>query len=234
MTRVILHGAGRMSKAIYLAASGRDDLEIVAVVAPNRPDWLDTLPYFNLLDDVDIAADVLLDFTLPEGTITAAAWCAQANVAIVSGVTGLTDDALTALDKAAEDVSVLWSPNMSIGVSLLSHFSAQLAAQLPPNTQIHIEDIHHQWKKDAPSGTALSLGKAIGQGLPYPAEIHYESIREGEVIGQHEVTFKLPGETITLRHEAVDRNIFANGAIEAAIWLGQQVPGRYTSALHRS
>ena len=234
MIKVILHGAGRMSKAVYQAASDREDVLIVAIAAPHQPDWLDSLPYFSSLEDIDISADVLVDFTLPEGTINAAAWCARSNVAIVSGVTGLTDDALAALDEAGMDVPVLWSPNMSFGISLLNHFSAQLAAQLPRNTEVYIEDIHHQWKKDAPSGTALYLGKAVEQGLAFPAEIHYESIREGEVIGQHEVTFKLPGETITLRHEAVDRNIFANGAIEAAIWLGQQVPGRYTSALHRS
>jgi 4-hydroxy-tetrahydrodipicolinate reductase len=135
------------------------------------------------------------------------------------------------LTRAARKVPVLWSANMSLGVNLLAQLCARTASMVPVETAITIRDVHHQWKKDQPSGTALMLGETIeqarGEGA---AAVEYVSLREGEAIGQHEVTFSLAGERMVLSHEALDRSIFARGALAAAQWLGRQAPGRYTAA----
>ena len=235
MTRVVLHGAGRMSAAIVQAAKNEPNLEIVAVVAPNPPKWQPSPAFYHQLEDVPQKPELLIDFTLSDGTVTAARWCLNNGVALLSGVTGLHQQALDALDQAAGQVAVMWSPNLSIGVNLLNQLCAQAASVVGQDADIVIEDIHHQWKKDAPSGTALMLGRAINgamavdQAVMTP-NIEYNSIREGEVIGRHEVAFQLAGEKILLSHEAQDRAIYARGAIAAAYWLGRQAPGRYTSA----
>jgi len=229
--RVALHGAGRMSAAIVQAAMGQTHIEICAVVSPDPPRW-DTAPdYYPSLDQLQKPLDVLIDFSLPDGTAAAADWCLCSGVALLSGVTGLHQKALDGLTRAARHVPVLWSPNMSLGVNLLAQLCARSASILPAETAIVIQDVHHQWKKDAPSGTALMLGDAIerarGKGT---GTIEYVSLRQGEAIGRHEVAFCLAGEQMVLSHEARDRGIFAQGALAAAQWLGRQAPGRYTAA----
>ena len=174
---------------------------------------------------------MLIDFSLPAGTAAAAAWCRNAGVALLSGVTGLHQKALDDLNSAAQKVAVLWSPSMSLGVNLLAQLCVQAAAILKAESAVIIEDVHHQWKKDAPSGTALMLGEAVERGRGAGAgSLEYVSQREGEVIGRHKVTFRLPGEEMVLSHEARDRSIFAKGAIDAAKWLAAQPPGRYTAS----
>jgi 4-hydroxy-tetrahydrodipicolinate reductase len=173
----------------------------------------------------------LIDFTLPDGTGAAAQWCAENDVALLSGVTGLPDDITAALQTAADRVPVLWSPNLSVGINLLAGLAKQAAVLVDPDTPVAIEDIHHQWKKDAPSGTALMLGEAIrskrGDGA---GSLEYTSIREGEEIGVHTITFKMAGEEIDLVHRARDRRIYAVGALSAGIWLISQPPGLYSAA----
>ena len=231
MTRVALHGAGRMSSAITRAAEQESDLEICAVVSPNRPHWLESVPYFSSLDKLEVPVDVLIDFSLPDGTAVAADWCGKSGVGLLSGVTGLHQKAQENLAKAAEKAAVLWSPSMSLGINLLAQFCAQAAAILHPDADILIEDVHHQWKKDAPSGTALMLGETINRARGKDeGSLEYASVREGEAVGQHKVTFSLPGERMVLSHEALDRGIFARGAINAAMWLGRQAPGYYTAS----
>lgn len=230
MTRVALHGAGRMAGAFVGAAVRDSDLEICAVVSPNLPEWDEAVPHLPTLELLTAPVDVLVDFSLPHGTVVAAEWCRESGVALLSGVTGLHQQALDALESAAQEVPVLWSPNLSLGVNLLAQLCAQAAAILQEQTAITIEDVHHQWKKDAPSGTALMLGEAIerarGQGT---GSLEYKSVREGEAIGQHTVTFSLAGEEMVLSHEARDRSIFAKGAISAAKWLSRQPAGLYTA-----
>ena len=230
MTRIALHGAGRMAAAIMRAAAQETDLEICAVVSPRPPKWQETVLYLPDLQRLKEPLDVLVDFSLPDGTAVAADWCLNSGVALLSGVTGLHQNALDSLESAARKVPVLWSPSMSLGINLLAQLCAQAAAILHPDAAITIEDIHHQWKKDAPSGTALMLGaemvRARGENH---GSLEYTSVREGEAIGHHKVTFSLPGEQMVLSHEAHDRGIFAKGAIDAAKWLGRQAPGRYTA-----
>jgi len=230
MTQVVLHGAGRMGSAVFEAAKQDADVGISAVVSLDPPDWQESALLLRSLDQLTERPDVVIDFSLPEGTCAAAEWCGESGVALLSGVTGLHAKAQNALRSAGERVPVLWSPNMSLGVNLLAQLCAQTASILQGEATITIEDVHHQWKKDAPSGTALMLGKVIeearGQGR---GELEYASVREGEAIGKHTVTFHLAGEEMVLIHDARDRSIFAKGAISAAKWLCSQSPGFYTA-----
>jgi 4-hydroxy-tetrahydrodipicolinate reductase len=127
-------------------------------------------------------------------------------------------------------VPVLWSPNLSLGVNLLADLAARAASVLDNDAPVTIEDIHHQWKKDAPSGTALMLGARIAeQREGDDSSIRYESVREGEVIGVHSIRFELQGEEFDLVHRAHDRSIYALGALRAGLWLVSREPGLYTA-----
>ncbi len=192
-------------------------------------------------------ADLLIDFTLPGGTGVAAQWCAANKVALLSGTTGLTDEDIEALKKAALEVPVLWAPNLSHGVALITALVRQAASALGVRANISISDIHHQHKLDAPSGTAMALAGAVMEGrserlqeLLSPeriagmsgaeeGELAFSSVREGEVVGEHTVSFTLPDEVIEITHKALDRDVFAKGALKAGEWLVKQAPGYYST-----
>lgn len=231
MIRAALHGAGRMSAAIVRAAMAEPHINICAVVSPSPPRWDAAAKYYPSLEQLEKPLDVLFDFSLPDGTVAAAEWCRKSGVALLSGVTGLHQKAQDSLALAAQAVPVLWSPNLSLGVNLLAQLCAKAATILRADAEIIIEDMHHQWKKDAPSGTALMLGAVIAHARGEASgSIAYVSLRQGEAIGRHEVRFRSAGEQVVLSHEALDRSIFAQGALAAAQWLGRQAPGRYTAA----
>jgi len=229
--RVAIHGTGRMATALVDAAGTQETFRIVALAGPVAPDRSSDIPWVRSLDELADKPDVLIDFTLPDGTLAAARWCGANGVPLVSGVTGLPEAVRAALWEAAQEVPVLWSPNLSFGVNLLADLAARAAAVVDDDVPVWIEDIHHQWKKDAPSGTALMLGERIAgqRGESAPA-IEYHSVREGEVIGDHTVRFSLAGEEFELVHRAHDRSIFARGALRAGAWLIGQPPGLYTAA----
>ena len=230
MIRIVIHGTGRMASAIAAEASVRDDASISALVGPQAPEWETEIPWFSSLADLPGLPDLLIDFTLPEGTRTAANWCASNKVPFLSGVTGLAKDIVETLQNAALCVPVLWSPNLSIGINLLADLAARAAEIVDPTAPVIIEDIHHQWKKDAPSGTALMLGARIAQERGGDdCVIDYQSVRKGEVIGVHTITFKMNGEEFDLVHRAHDRSIYALGALEAGAWLTGQAPGLYSA-----
>ena len=226
MTRVALFGAGRMAAAFAEQARLSTDIELTAVVARQSPEWIGSTDFYSSLEDLAGQPQLLVDFTLPEGTAEAATWCSSHNVALLSGVTGLQAVQLDALEAAAKSVAVLWSPNLSIGINLLAQLARQASSALPADTQVHIDDVHHRHKKDAPSGTALFLGAAVQAGKPQ-CKPGYSSERIGEVIGDHTITFSWAGEEITLAHSAKDRAVFARGALSAARWLAQQPAGYY-------
>jgi 4-hydroxy-tetrahydrodipicolinate reductase len=184
---------------------------------------------------------VAVDFTLAEAVPETAAACRAAGVALVCGVTGLDDAGHEALRAAAADVPVLWAPNMSAGVAVLERLTALAAAALG-DFDAGVYEVHHAAKRDAPSGTALALGRALvegrglGRGAATPdarlqAEaLGYAALRVGDVVGEHTVTLAGPGERIELTHRATDRAIFARGALRAAAWLAGRPPGIYTLA----
>lgn len=230
MRRIAIHGTGRMAFAIADAASARSDVEIVALVGPKQPDWETTISWVSTLPELADTPDFLIDFTLPEGTQAAANWCREQGVPLVSGVTGLSETVLEALKVAAQTVPVLWSPNLSLGVNLLADLAGRAGAVLENEVAVSIEDIHHQWKKDSPSGTALMLGHRVaGERGGDGSAIEYDSIREGEVIGVHTVHFTMDGEEFELVHRAHDRSIYALGAINSGKWLLSQAPGFYSA-----
>ena len=231
MIHIAIHGAGRMAEAIVDAAESHDELIIVATVGPDAPDWGSSVPHFFSLDGLPALPALLIDFSLPDGTRVAAKWCAENDIALLSGVTGLPDDVNSALQTAAKSVPVLWSPNLSLGINLLAGLAKKAAAAIDPTTPVAIKDIHHQWKKDAPSGTALMLGDAIHSVQGADATLpEYSSVREGEVIGVHTITFKMAGEAFDLVHRAQDRSIYALGSLSAGKWLISQPPGLYSAA----
>jgi 4-hydroxy-tetrahydrodipicolinate reductase len=191
-------------------------------------------------------ADVAIDFTLPEATQSNVAACMQAKCPLVLGTTGHDRAGLDAIERAARDIAIVHAPNMSLGVNLLLQLVEQAASVLDESYDIEIFEAHHRNKKDAPSGTALGLGKAAAAGrkvaLDEVAEyarhgatgarrrgtIGFSVFRGGDVVGDHTVTFAGIGERIELTHRASDRLSFARGAVKAAQWIVEQAPGLYS------
>ena len=167
-------------------------------------------------------ADVVVDFSAPGATLALAPIAAAAGSALVSGTTGLGDDARAALDRAASQVPVLWEPNMSLGVHVLTELVSRAASALA-DWDAEIVETHHRAKVDAPSGTALRLAEALGR-----ANVGVHALRGGDVVGDHTVHLLGGGERLELTHRATNRDVFAHGALRAARWLVGRPPGRYS------
>ena len=170
-------------------------------------------------------ADVVIDFSLPEMTAAVASWCADRKIPLVSGVTGVTKEHKDHLAKTAKVSPVLWAPNMSLGVAVMARMLAEFSRL--EGFQFQIEELHHVHKKDKPSGTALflqeKLKSAVGNDVPAPL-----AIRGGGIFGIHRAWAMGEEEVITLEHNAMNRRVFARGALRAAVWLLDQKPGLYT------
>lgn len=230
MIRVLVHGAGRMAGRVLANIPAFPGYELVGVASRSRPRDGIATDWFESLQDIQQPVDLLVDFTLPGGTQAAAQWCASRGTAILSGTTGLTKADFDALKEAALRVPVLWAPNLSQGVALISALVRQAAESLGEQAKVHITDIHHVHKLDEPSGTALALSSAVMAGRVDNAdEPEISSIREGEVIGEHVVSFVLPDEEIEITHKAVSRDVFAGGALKAGKWLVSQEAGYYST-----
>jgi 4-hydroxy-tetrahydrodipicolinate reductase len=193
------------------------------------------------------AADAILDFTAPSATVAFAELAAQARAVHIVGTTGLGADHIAALRAAARHTVVMQSGNMSLGVNLLAVLVEQAAKALSASGwDIEIAEMHHKHKVDAPSGTALLLGQAAAAGRNIVLEdvavrvrdghtgvrpegaIGFATLRGGSVIGEHSVLYAGEGETVELSHRAIDRAIFARGAVHAALWGRERKPGFYT------
>ena len=192
------------------------------------------------------ASDVVIDFTVPAATVAHAALAFDAGTAMVIGTTGLTPEQQTAVQGAAEKAAVVQAGNMSLGVNLLVGLAKQAAELLGPDYDIEIVEMHHKHKIDAPSGTALMLGRAAAEGRGIDHDDHavmsreghtgarpddaigYATLRGGDVVGDHTVVFAGPSERIELTHRAASREIFARGAVRAAMWCDGQSPGLYS------
>ena len=239
MTRVLLHGAGRMARRVQALLPDFENFELLGLVSRTKPGDDTGTNWFKSLEEVNVSADLLIDFTLPGGTGHAAQWCSARNVALLSGTTGLKEDDIKSLENAAVKVPVLWAPNLSHGVALMTSLVRQAANALGEVANISISDIHHQHKKDAPSGTALALASAAMEGRSEhlagssnadEGEPAFSSVREGEVVGEHTVSFAMPDEVIEITHRALDRDVFAKGALKAGAWLVKQAPGYYSTS----
>ena len=190
---------------------------------------------------------VIIDFTAPAATRALIAVCRARKIAMVIGTTGLQADDHALIDQAAKDIAILQSPNMSLGVNLLFKIAAQMAKVLGDDYDLEITELHHRFKKDAPSGTAMGIADAIlkatgktraalvldrhGDDCPRKrGEIGMQALRLGDEVGKHTVYFGALGERLELSHTATTRDTFAHGALKAAIWLADKQPGRYTMA----
>lgn len=187
-------------------------------------------------NDLFAANDIVIDFTTPDATRAHILCAARHQKPLIIGTTGLNDADMAAIHSAAATCPILFSANMSVGVNLLAALVEQAAARLGDNFDIEIMETHHRNKVDAPSGTALLLGRATGRsaaaidrsGKRKTATVGYAVQRGGDVVGEHAVSFFGPGERITLSHNAHDRSLFAQGALRAAQWIKNKPHGFYT------
>ena len=190
--------------------------------------------------------DVLIDFTSPEATMSHLALCQASNKAMVIGTTGLSSDQQRAIQAAAKNIPIMYAPNMSVGVNLCLKLLQEAARVLGDEVDIEITEAHHRYKKDAPSGTALKMGEVIANTLDrnlqecavYGREgvseerdrktIGFTTIRAGDIVGDHTVTFAGLGERIEITHKASSRMTFASGAVRAAQWISDKERGLYS------
>ena len=253
---VIIGITGRMGQELLRSAAEFADLTITgAVTSRHSPsvgrdagEPAGTASGLIVTDDLASAlaeADVAIDFSQPQATGANLAACRAAGKPLLIGTTGFAAELTEAeLEAAAKEIALLVAPNTSLAVTLLAELVRPAARALPPQFDIEIIEAHHRMKRDAPSGTALALGRAAaeGRGLPLAeaagasvnragprrqGEIGFAVIRGGDIVGEHEVWFAGPGERLTLGHRASDRAIFARGALRAALWLARQPAGRY-------
>jgi 4-hydroxy-tetrahydrodipicolinate reductase len=230
----------RVAAALVRPGSGLADepLDRVFGSLPRNVDFSTSL-------DPDVPCDVLVDFSGPVVFDAALALAVERRIAFVSGTTGLKDEQRAAMERAAQTIPVLWSSNFSLGVAMLLRIARRVGFSLP-KWDAEIVEIHHNRKEDAPSGTAISIGNAIADGRKQaltdhavyerrghigarkPGEIGFSTMRGGDIVGEHTVVFATDGERLEITHRAGSRDIFARGALEAAIWIARREPRIYT------
>ena len=226
-TRILIHGAsGRMGQALLRLCAAETRCQIVAAVTRKSPPQrvVDGVPFFAASELSGVPAfDVAIDFSLPEGFDPVLSLSMARGAAFVSGTTGLSEAQRNGLATASTTIPVLWASNFSLGVAVLTELVERAATALK-GWDVDVVEAHHTQKKDAPSGTALTLGEAAGSA---GAGISYASLRAGDIVGEHTVQFTGPGERIELVHRAGSRDIFARGALHAATRIAGKPPGAY-------
>jgi 4-hydroxy-tetrahydrodipicolinate reductase len=244
--RVGVAGAGgRMGQALIEAALDADDLTLAAAIDLPRSAGIGAdagercgrSTGVRIVSDVDAAVrvcDVLIDFTRPAGTLAHLAACADAGVGAVVGTTGFDEAGKADIAERARAIPIVFAPNMSVGINVLTDLVRRAAQLLGPAFDIEIVEMHHRLKVDAPSGTALALGEAAAAGAGVslrdhalyaregvtgerkPGTIGFATLRGGDVVGEHTVLFAGAGERLELTHRATSRRNFAVGALRAA------------------
>jgi 4-hydroxy-tetrahydrodipicolinate reductase len=220
--RVFINGArGKMGARIEALARADGRFNVAAALDLDDIARADAMPIG--------AFDVLIDFSSDDGAQHGAQLAVRHRAALLVGTTGLSRNSLDAIDVAARSVAAMIASNTSLGVAVLNHLATEAARLLGSEFHIDLIEAHHAMKRDAPSGTALNLARAMREktGCALPSErIH--SIRAGEIIGDHTVQFSGPGEILKILHFATNRDLFARGALRAAVWLHGKPPGRYS------
>jgi len=258
MIHVAVSGAaGRMGRTLIRLVAEAEDLQLVAALeAPGHP-YLGTSAGalggaadldLKVTEDLSEAPDVLVDFSLPDGSIQRIETCAAAGVPCVVGTTGFSQEQHERIEAAAKETAVVLAPNMSVGVNILFHTAADLARALGDEYDIEIVEAHHRFKKDAPSGTAIKIAeeiaKATGRNLDEaavhgrgpghqprrPGEIGLHAIRGGDIVGEHIIYYTALGERLELKHVAHSRETFGRGALRALRWVADRGPGLYSMA----
>lgn len=244
MIKILLSGAnGRMGKAISRLVKESENAEILCGVDVYT-ESTEGFPVYPSFNEVKETPDVIVDFSNPtnfEGLIT---YAKAKKIPVVVATTGLTKEQTEAMKQAADTVAVFFSANYSLGVNLICELAKKASRFLGDSFDIEIVERHHNQKLDAPSGTALAIADAINEELENPAhyvydrhsvrkkrdknEIGIHAVRGGTIVGEHTVIFAGNNEVIELHHSAASREIFATGAVKAAMFMAGKEPGFYT------
>lgn len=171
-------------------------------------------------------AQVVIDFSVPEGTLAAVSHCVASNIPLVIGTTGLSPEQQQLVQRAATQIPIFQAANMSIGIHVLSYLIQEARKNLPDTFDVHIVETHRKHKRDSPSGTALFLGSALEAVAK--THVDYTSIRAGENRCDHEVWFINANERLKVSHEVFDKRVFAEGALKAAEWIMTKAPALYS------
>jgi 4-hydroxy-tetrahydrodipicolinate reductase len=258
MKLAIMGVGGRMGKALVRQLQDMPNCSISGGTEPEGSPFLGAdigevagvgklgIPITSDPLEVFVRSEGVLDFTTPEATAEHVALAAQARIVHVIGTTGLSHEQDERVQAAARHAVIIKSGNMSLGINLLASMVRKTAAMLDADFDVEIVEMHHRMKIDAPSGTALLLGEAVAEGRQIALEansvrardghvgvrkrgdIGFASLRGGDVVGDHTVIFAGPGERLEFTHRASDRQIFARGAVAAALWGRGKPPGIYS------
>ena len=253
----IVGAAGRMGKILIEAIAEVDNAQLSVATEHPESSLLGAdagelagvgkngVAIVSSLDDAPNDFDVLIDFTRPEPTLKHLAWCVANNKSMIIGTTGFSDAEKAEIDAAGEKVSIVFAANFSIGVTLTLKLLEMASRVLGDSVDIEVIEAHHRHKIDAPSGTALKMGEVIADTLDRDLKEHavycregvtgerkrkdigFQTIRAGDIVGEHTVMFADVGERVEITHKASSRMTFAKGAIRSAVWVTKQAPKVY-------
>ncbi len=244
MTNILLSGCnGRMGQCITQICKENPQVKIVAGYDINT-NALSDYPVYSQLDDVKEKPDVVIDFSNSSSLETLLAYCVKESIPVVLCTTGYSDDQLKEIREASQKIAIFKSGNMSLGINLIMRVLKDMGKVLGNGYDVEIIEKHHNQKLDAPSGTALMLADAVSSALPYTPEYIYNrqpvrqkrnkneigihAVRGGTIVGEHDVIFAGLDEVIEIRHSISSRTVFANGAVNAAIYMSSiTAPGLY-------
>ena len=238
---------GRMGQQLIKSSKNNKNFKIVSLTE-NRIVNKKTSGIMPELNTVNAfkKANVIIDFTMPKCTLQVLKIATKLNKRVVIGTTGFSKKEENMIKKYSQKIPILKAGNMSLGVNLLMYLTEIASRSLNKKFLTKVYEVHHKHKKDYPSGTALMLGKGIADGkkrnfynligkkylnkklFPYGKKINFNSIRKGNVIGEHEVKFSSGKEIVTLNHESFDRTLYSDGALTASQWLMKKKPGLYS------
>ena len=238
---------GRMGQQIIKSVNKDRNFNLVAITEIKKKNQKINGIKINSNNEQSLkSAHVIIDFTIPKCTLEVLKIATKLRKKVVIGTTGFSKNEEGSIKKFSKKIPILKAGNMSLGINLLMYLTEITSSSLGKNFLSKINEIHHKHKKDYPSGTALMLAKGIAEGkkknfhnlvgkkyfnkknFPYGNKINFNSIRKGEIIGEHEVKFSSRKEIITLNHEAFDRALYSEGALSAAKWLINKKPGLYS------
>ncbi|KPL24371.1 MAG: hypothetical protein AMJ75_03830 [Phycisphaerae bacterium SM1_79] len=255
---VVIGAAGRMGRRILSLAAEAGQFDIIAAIErPEHPDIGKDVGLVAALGPIDVMltdtypaadADVAIDFSQAEAVDKTIDCCLENNIALVSGTTGLSDKQRRKIESASRQIAILYATNMSVGMNVLFSLVGKVTSMLGAEYDIEIVEQHHRFKKDAPSGSALTLAENIcrATGRDFPGSVTHgrcgkdalrrkgtvgmHAVRAGDITGVHSVIFGTLGETVVLNHTASSRDTFARGALRAAKWLVGKQPALYSMA----
>ena len=238
---------GRMGQQIISSVKKDKNFKLVALTENRRINSkINGIKVDLNAEELFKKVDLIIDFTVPKCTFQVLKIATKLKKRVVIGTTGFTKKEENLIKKFSKKIPILKAGNMSLGINLLMYLTEIASSSLGKKFLSKIFEVHHKHKKDYPSGTALMLGKGIAVGknknfynllgkkylnkkdFPYGKKINFNSVRKGEIIGEHEVKFSSGKEIITLNHEAYDRTLYSEGALSAAKWLISKKPGLYS------